>query len=83
MENMGLKAIPSPYVPENLPKHDSADFHRHSSLSSFFRNLKQDDIILLVLIVLLLADNYCNDKLLIAVLVLIFLSGFDLNLFGR
>ncbi|HPU44843.1 MAG TPA: hypothetical protein PLF05_01265 [Thermoclostridium sp.] len=47
------------------------------------RNLRQDDIILLVLIVLLLTDNYCNDKLLIGILILIFISGLDLDLFGR
>ncbi|NLW02398.1 MAG: hypothetical protein GX027_03935 [Clostridiaceae bacterium] len=83
METKGLKAIPFPNVPENLPKHGSADLHRHSSAPSFLKNLKQDDIILLVIIVLLLTDNSCNDKLLLGILILIFISGLDLNLFGR
>jgi len=83
VETMGLKAIPFPNVPENLPKYDAADFHRRPSVPSFLRNLRQDDIILLVLIVLLLTDNYCNDKLLIGILILIFISGLDLDLFGR
>lgn len=83
MEQKGLNAIPFPNTPENLPKHGMADGYGHASVPSFLKNLKQDDIILLVLIFLLLTDNYCNDKLLIAVLILIFLSGLDLNFFGR
>lgn len=82
METKGLNSIPFPDVPGNLPK-DVADFHGHSSVPAFLRNLKQDDIILLVLIILLLTDNCCNDRLLIAILILIFLSGLDLNIFGR
>lgn len=83
MEQNGLNAIPFPNAPENLPKYGMADGYGHTNVPSFLKNLKQDDIILLVLIVLLLTDNYCNDKLLIAVLILIFLSGLDLNFFGR
>lgn len=79
----GLKAIPFPDTPENVPKHSIADFRGHSSVPSFLRNLKLDDIILLVVIVLLLTDDHCDDKLLIGILILIFLSGLDLNLFGR
>lgn len=80
---MELNAIPLPNTPENLPKHGAADLYGHTSVPSFLRNLKQDDIILLVLIVLLLTDNYCNDKLLIGILILIFISGLDLNFLGR
>lgn len=83
METNSLKSIPFPDVPENLPKHHDEDFHGHSPVPSFLRNLKQDDIILLVIIILLLTDNYCNDRLLIAVLILIFLSGLDFGIFGR
>lgn len=83
MEQKGLNAIPFPNTPENLPKYGTADFHGHASVPSLLKNLRQDDIILLVLIVLLLTDNYCNDRLLIAVLILIFLSGLDLNFPGR
>ena len=40
-------------------------------------NLKSDDLILLGLIVLLLTEEECEDKSLLAILAILFLSGLE------
>lgn len=85
MEPRGLKDIPLPYeVEENSHHHNSFVPYNYgpSYLPAFFRNLKTEDIILLFLIILLLAEGSECDFLLVGILVVIFLAGFEGNQFG-
>jgi len=78
MEPKELNSIPFPYEIDEYPKHKAAH-HRSPPLPTFFRNLQQDDIILILLILLLLAEGSDCDYLLVAILIFIFLAGFDGN----
>lgn len=49
----------------------------HKQTGSFLKNLKTDDIILIAVILLLLSDSE-TDKMTVAILVFLLLSGFDL-----
>ncbi|NLM73651.1 MAG: hypothetical protein GX184_06470 [Clostridiaceae bacterium] len=81
MEPKGLSSIPFPYELDDGPKQKPV--HRRGPVPPpFFSNLRQDDIILILLILLLLAEGSECDYLLVAVLIFIFLAGFDGNAFG-
>lgn len=85
MEPKGLKSIPFPYEIDEGPKQNKPTHHRRSpipSVQSFLKNLRQDDIILILLILLLLAEGDECDYLLVAVLIFIFLAGFEGNFLG-
>ncbi len=83
MEPRGLNAIPLPYeVDENRNHTVPAFSHRPSFFPDILRNLKQDDIILIVLIIMLLTEGNECDFLLVGVLVFIFLAGVDGNFLG-
>jgi len=79
MESKGLNSIPFPYELEDDTRSRKAPaYHRGPpSLQSFFKNLGQDDLILILLIILLLAEGSECDYLLIGVLIFIFLAGID------
>ncbi len=81
MESRGLKSIPLPYQADekNVP-HIPSQYSRQQFLPSFLKNLRQDDIILIALIVLLLMEGSECDFLLIGILVVVFLAGLDGNL---
>lgn len=81
MDHRGLSAIPFPNKPSEGLIPDAPTRHGNSILPGFLKNLKLDDIILLVVIILLLTDSNCNDKLLVGVLIFLFLTGLDLNIF--
>ena len=55
-------------------KTEDSGMAKHEKKGGIFDNLQNDDIILLVVIFILLVDD-CDDKLLIAALAFIFLSG--------
>ena len=82
MEPRGLSSIPLPYEAEDDKHSQRAPVHHQGPqfLPGFLRNLKQDDIILIFLIILLLTEGGDCDYLLVAILVMIFLAGFDGNL---
>lgn len=82
MEPRGLNAIPMPYEndesrPQASPAFNLQQHGRQQFLPSLIRNLKQDDIILIALIVLLLMEGSDCDLLLVGILVVIFLAGLD------
>lgn len=78
MESMGLRAIPLPYeVDEKTVHHIPSQYSRNQFVPSLLKNLKQDDIILIALIVLLLMEGNNCDLLLIGILVIVFLAGLD------
>ncbi|NLL66589.1 MAG: hypothetical protein GX236_02660 [Clostridiaceae bacterium] len=78
MKSRGLNAIPPPYEVDNkAPHHFPSQYSRQHFVPSLFRNLKQDDIILIALIVLLLMEGSNCDLLLVGILVVIFLTGLD------
>jgi hypothetical protein len=83
METRALNSIPFPV--EEIEDHDHsapAHYNNQQLIPSFLKNIKQDDIILIVLIILLLTEgNHC-DYLLVGVLVFIFLAEFDGNFLG-
>ncbi|MGI6084554.1 MAG: hypothetical protein ACOYIF_03820 [Acetivibrionales bacterium] len=80
MESRGLHSIPLPYEADEKTVHHVPSRHgRQQHLPSLFKNLKQDDIILLALIVLLLMEGSNCDLLLVGILVVIFLAGLDGN----
>lgn len=77
-----MSAIPLPTdaendFPQQVPSHGGL-----SVLPSFLKNLKQEDIILLAVIILLITENGANDKILIGILAFLFLSGLDGNFLG-
>jgi hypothetical protein len=88
MEPRGLKDIPLPYEVEENCQHQNNNAPYHyghygaNNLPAMFRNLKVEDLILLFLIILLLAEGSDCDYLLVGILVVIFLAGFDGNPFG-
>ncbi len=82
MEPRGLNAIPLPYEVDENYHTVPAYSNRQQFLPAFFRNLKQDDIILIVLIIVLLTEGNDCDFLLVGVLVFIFLAGVDGNFLG-
>lgn len=85
MEPRGLKDIPLPYEVEDKCRHQNsvAPFNFGlGSLPAIFQNIKMEDVILLFLIIILLAEGNECDFLLVGILVVIFLAGFDGNLFG-
>ncbi len=83
MEPKGLSSIPFPYELDDGPKPKKPVYHKGPPpIPSLFRNLRQDDIILILLIILLLAEGSECDYLLVAVLIFIFLAGFDGNFLG-
>lgn len=73
-----------------LPTEDGESYHHRAPayysgtqpISSLFRNLKQDDIILIVLIIVLLSEGHQCDYLLVGILIFVFLAGMDGNIFG-
>ena len=82
LEPKGLNAIPLPCeVDENCPHHHHHNdpFHNKPQpfLPPFLRNLRQEDIILIALILLLLLEGNDCDLLLVGILVVVFLAGFD------
>ncbi len=77
----GLSAIPLPNEVENCYPIPARDSGGSSGLPSFLRNLKQEDIILLAVIILLMIEGG-NDKILIGILFFLFISGLDGNLLG-
>jgi len=78
MEPRGLSSIPLPYEADDKKERPAPVHHRQQQfLPSFLRNLRQDDIILIALIILLLMEGSECDFLLVALLVVIFLAGFD------
>lgn len=78
MEPRGLSSIPLPYeVDEKKVHHVPSQYNQQQFLPSFLRNLRQDDIILIALIVLLLMEGSECDFLLVGILVVIFLAGLD------
>ncbi len=78
MEPRGLHAIPPPYeMDDGYGRPQPAYYPGPQLLPSFFKNLKADDIILIVLIILLLTEGSECDYLLVGVLIFIFLTGFD------
>ena len=48
--------------------------NQHTDIKSFFKNLETDDIILIAIAILLLADD-CDDKMLLLAIGFIFISG--------
>lgn len=83
MQPRGLSSIPLPYeVDEGCRSNAPAYYNRPSLLPSFFTNLRQEDIILIGLIILLLIEGSECDYLLVGVLAIIFLSGIDGNFLG-
>jgi hypothetical protein len=84
MEPRGLNAIPLPYVVDEIHHHQvpAYSYGPQQLIPSFLKNLKQEDIILIILIVLLLLEGNDCDHLLVGILVVVFLSGFDGNLLG-
>ena len=83
MEPRGLNAIPLPYeVDDGYNRSAPAYFTGLQFIPPFLKNLKQDDIILIVLIILLLTEGNECDYLLVAVLVFIFFAGVDGNFLG-
>ncbi len=80
MESRGLSSIPLPYeVDEKIVHHVPSQYRQQQFLPSFLKNLRQDDIILIALIVLLLMEGSECDLLLVGILVVIFLAGLDGN----
>jgi len=80
MESRGLSSIPLPYETDEKKVHHVPAQHRQQQfLPSFLRNLRQDDIILIALIILLLMEGSECDFLLVGILVVIFLAGLDGN----
>lgn len=82
VEHKGLSAIPSPNDPYEGKSHNIQKHQGNSFLPSFLKNLKQDDIILIVVVILLLTDSNFDDKILVGVLVFLFISGLEGNIFG-
>ncbi|HHU89583.1 MAG TPA: hypothetical protein GXZ22_00825 [Clostridiaceae bacterium] len=80
MESRGLSSIPLPYeTDEKKVDHVPTQHRQQQFLPSFLRNLRQDDIILIALIILLLMEGSECDFLLVGILVVIFLAGLDGN----
>lgn len=78
LEPKGLNAIPLPYeVDENRHHNAPACYKTPQFLPPFLRNLRQEDIILIALIILLLMEGNDCDLLLVGILVVVFLAGFD------
>lgn len=78
MEPKGLNAIPLPYEAEETHHHrQPAHYGRQQFLPSFLGNLRQEDIILIAVIVLLLMEGNECDLLLVGILVVVFLAGLD------
>ena len=69
-----FKSHPFPRHTRECPKTQNSRFSWALIRAFILRNLKLDDIILLVVIVLLTGDH-CDDKLLIGILILIFLAA--------
>ncbi len=85
MEPRGLKDIPLPYEVEDKFQHQNSVVPFNFGLGflpAIFQNIKMEDVILLFLIIILLAEGNECDFLLVGILVVIFLAGFDGNLFG-
>lgn len=84
MEPRGLNAIPLPYEVDEAYHHHAAPPHFQGAqlIPSFLKDIKQEDIILIGLIILLLAEGNECDYLLVGILVVIFLAGLDGNFFG-
>lgn len=83
MEPRGLNAIPLPYEVDGSYHHSAPTYFTGTPfIPPFLKNLKQDDIILIVLIILLLTEGNECDYLLIGILVFIFIAGLDGNLLG-
>lgn len=79
MEPRGLNDIPLPYEADECSHQTSTArspifYDRRPSLPSFLNNIRQDDIILIALIILLLLEGNDCDLLLVGILVVIFLS---------
>ncbi|NLE26351.1 MAG: hypothetical protein GX625_13605 [Clostridiaceae bacterium] len=80
MESRGLSSIPLPYEVDEKKVHNVPyQYRQQQFLPSFLRNLRQDDIILIALIVLLLMEGSECDLLLVGILVVVFLAGLDGN----
>ncbi len=78
MEPRGLNAIPLPYEVDDNSHHEASSLYRPQQfLPPFLRNLKQEDIILIALIVILLLEGDNCDLLLVGILVVVFLAGLD------
>lgn len=83
MEPRGLNSIPLPYVSDDVHHHQVPAYsHGQQLLPSILGNLQLDDIILIALIILLLMEGNDCDYLLVGILIVVFLAGFDGNLFG-
>lgn len=78
VEPRGLNAIPLPYEADEKYHHrQPTHYNAQQFLPPFLRNLRQEDIILIALIVLLLLEGNDCDLLLVGILVVIFLAGLD------
>jgi len=78
VEPRGLNSIPLPYEAEEcsstVSSRSAISHTRRPSLPPFLSNIRQDDIILIALIVLLLLEGNDCDLLLVGILVVIFLT---------
>ncbi|MCX7772083.1 MAG: hypothetical protein N2376_03105 [Clostridia bacterium] len=79
MEPRGLSAIPLPYEVDDGPHHQHVPVYNGGPqfMPPFLRSMKQDDIILIFLIVLLLTEGSQCDYLLIGILVFVYLAGIE------
>lgn len=78
MEPKGLNAIPLPCeVDDNFRHNAPVHFGTQQFLPPFLRHLRQEDIILIALIILLLMEGNDCDLLLVGILVVVFLAGLD------
>ncbi len=92
MDQKGLSSIPLPNSWDNSSEKDGKDEMNNKNTSVFSQgpsflpailgNIKMEDVILLVLIVVLLSEGSGCDNLLVGVLIVLFLSGIDGNPFG-
>jgi len=76
VEPKGFNNIPLPCEVDENCRHNAPASHNHF-LPPFLRNLKQEDIILIALILLLLLEGNDCDLLLVGILVVVFLAGLD------
>lgn len=78
-----MQGIPMPFENEEcLPQEVKNDHFGGLNLPGFLKSMKPDDIIIIALVVLLLVEAAGNDKILIALLVYLFISGLDGNILG-
>jgi hypothetical protein len=78
LEPKGLNAIPLPCEVDENCQHNSPVYYKTQQfLPPFLRNLRQEDIILIALIILLLMEGNDCDLLLVGILVVVFLAGLD------